>query len=153
MTWFPDPDQPEISETSDPHMSIDLAVPVTLEERTEAVFGSNHDPMPLLEERAAEFLPQKSIVWECDAATFAFSYVSASAEAALGYPAERTEGFSRRGAEEVSSAPRVVRATAGSKTDRLVGVHSALILPARVAPRGSAGMVSRSQRAVARSRC
>jgi PAS domain S-box-containing protein len=46
--------------------------------------------MPDLEARAARFLPnQRAIVWEGDAATFQFTFVSRSAEDVLGYPASR----------------------------------------------------------------
>lgn len=63
---------------------------LTLDERIDGVFGDATDPMPLLDARAAEVLPEfRPIVWECDAATFRFSHVSASAEAVLGYPAAR----------------------------------------------------------------
>ena len=66
------------------------SAPVLLEECVEAVFGDHSDPMPLLEARARTFLPgQDAIVWECDARTFVFSYVSESAERVMGYPARR----------------------------------------------------------------
>jgi len=61
-----------------------------LEERVEAVFGHDDDPMWALDLRALEALEdERAIVWECDARTFAFWHVSASAEAVLGYPRER----------------------------------------------------------------
>lgn len=62
-----------------------------LEERLEAVFGDgHHDPMPELDRRARERLHGHAcIVWEADAATFAFTYVSESAEWVLGYPLAR----------------------------------------------------------------
>lgn len=45
------------------------------------------DPMPLLERRARLLLPDLDvIVWEGDATTFQFLYVSESAEHILGYP-------------------------------------------------------------------
>jgi PAS domain-containing protein len=50
------------------------------------VFGDNADGMETLNARADELLPPDAILWECDATTFVFSYVSPSAEAALGYP-------------------------------------------------------------------
>jgi PAS domain-containing protein len=50
------------------------------------VFGDNGDGMETLNARADELLPPDAILWECDATTFVFSYVSPSAEAALGYP-------------------------------------------------------------------
>lgn len=61
---------------------------LSLEDQAEEVFGDNTDSMQTLNERADELLPPDAIVWECDATTFAFSYVSPSAELALGYPAE-----------------------------------------------------------------
>lgn len=72
-------------------MSIEQPVaPATPEQRLEDVFGSETDPMTVLETRAAALLPgQHAIVWECDASTFHFSFVSASAEAVLGYPRAR----------------------------------------------------------------
>jgi PAS domain-containing protein len=63
-----------------------LDLPLSLEDRAEAVFGDNADTMDDLEARAWDLLPSDAIVWECDATTFAFSYVSPSAEAVLGYP-------------------------------------------------------------------
>lgn len=53
----------------------------------DAVFGDNEDGMETLNGRADALLPADAILWECDATTFAFSYVSPSAEATLGYPA------------------------------------------------------------------
>ncbi|HLM67173.1 MAG TPA: PAS domain-containing protein [Longimicrobium sp.] len=50
------------------------------------VFGDNADDMETLNTRAEALLPSDAILWECDANTFVFSYVSPSAEAALGYP-------------------------------------------------------------------
>ncbi|HEU0052117.1 MAG TPA: PAS domain-containing protein [Longimicrobium sp.] len=72
-------------------MSIDLqGVPVTVDEAVDAVFGDLSDPMPLLDRRARELLAgHDAIVWEADASTFAFGYVSESAETVLGYPVSR----------------------------------------------------------------
>jgi PAS domain-containing protein len=61
---------------------------LSLEDQAEAVFGDNEDSMETLVARAGELLPPDAIVWECDATTFAFSYVSPSAELALGYPTQ-----------------------------------------------------------------
>ena len=67
--------------------TIDLS---TIDAQAEAVFGAPTDPMPLLAERARTLLAgHQPIVWEADATTFVFSYVSAEAEAVLGYPASR----------------------------------------------------------------
>ena len=52
------------------------------------VFGDNADTMDALQQRADEVLPEDAILWECDATTFVFSYVSPSAVTALGYPTE-----------------------------------------------------------------
>ena len=56
------------------------------QELADEVFGDNVDDMQALQRRATELLPADAILWECDATTFAFSYVSPSAEVALGYP-------------------------------------------------------------------
>ena len=62
----------------------------TTQARVEAVFGENADPMVDLDRRAVEMLEgERAIVWECDARTFVFSHVSASAEDILGYPRGR----------------------------------------------------------------
>ena len=54
------------------------------------VFGSPSDPLPVVEDRIGAYLPEyRAILWEGNPETFQFSYVSASAEAILGYPAER----------------------------------------------------------------
>lgn len=54
------------------------------------IFGSDDDPIVLVETRARRhFDGQRIIVWEGDPTTFAFSYVSADAEAMLGFPAQR----------------------------------------------------------------
>jgi hypothetical protein len=56
------------------------------QELADEVFGDNADTMETLNRRADALLPPDAILWECDAGTFVFSYVSPSAEAALGYP-------------------------------------------------------------------
>ena len=63
-----------------------LDVAVDYQALADEVFGDNADTMETLNERADELLPPDAILWECDATTFAFSYVSPSAEVALGYP-------------------------------------------------------------------
>ena len=69
--------------------TLDLAT-AELDIRADAVFGAAADPMPLLTARARELLAgHEVIVWEADATTFIFSYVSPEAEAVLGYPASR----------------------------------------------------------------
>ena len=71
-------------------MSIIDIPALSLDQRLEGVFGENTDPMFLLDERAAELIPDyQAIVWECDAKTFVFSHVSQSAEEIVGYPARR----------------------------------------------------------------
>lgn len=57
-----------------------------VQELADEVFGDNADGMQALQARAAQVLPEDAILWECDASTFVFSYVSPSAEAVLGYP-------------------------------------------------------------------
>lgn len=53
------------------------------------VFGRIDDPVAAVERRAREMLPEyRTILWEGDPATFQFTYVSPSAAAILGYPAE-----------------------------------------------------------------
>jgi two-component system, cell cycle sensor histidine kinase and response regulator CckA len=67
-----------------------LADRAELAARLAAVFGPTGDSLAAVERRAAELLPgRRVIVWEGDPQTFQFSYVSASAEAVLGYPAAR----------------------------------------------------------------
>lgn len=62
----------------------------TVDERVDAAFGALSDPIALVDARAIELLSDhQAIVWEADASTFVFSYVSRSAEVVLGYPAER----------------------------------------------------------------
>lgn len=56
------------------------------QEMADEVFGDNADTMETLNERADALLPPDAILWECDASTFVFSYVSPSAVTALGYP-------------------------------------------------------------------
>lgn len=75
-------------------MSIDTqTLDATLEERIDAAFGDNTDDVAQVDARAAELLPGgNAIVWEADASTFAFSYVSHSAQVVLGYPVERWTG-------------------------------------------------------------
>jgi len=56
----------------------------------EGGFGSDSDPIDVIDRRAQQlFAGAHVIVWEGDAQTFQFSYVSPSAEALLGYPAKR----------------------------------------------------------------
>ena len=64
-----------------------LDVAVDFQALADEVFGDNADSMETLNARADALLPPDAILWECDANTFAFSYVSPSAEVALGYPA------------------------------------------------------------------
>lgn len=58
----------------------------TLRKRLDTVFGSPADPIEDIALRAEQLLPDlDAIVWEGDAATFHFSYVSPSADRVLGY--------------------------------------------------------------------
>ena len=59
---------------------------LSYQELADEVFGDNADTMEALNRRADELLPPDAILWECDANTFVFSYVSESAVAVLGYP-------------------------------------------------------------------
>jgi len=57
------------------------------------IFGSGADPMDDVERRARRALAdRRPIVWEGDATTFQFSYVSPAAEDVLGYPRRRWTG-------------------------------------------------------------
>ena len=60
-----------------------------LDSRCDAIFGEPEDPIELVESRAVAAFSGDLIVWEGDAATFQFTYVSRNAEAILGYPVER----------------------------------------------------------------
>lgn len=71
-----------------------VAVPfddaVELDRRLRLVFGRAGDSMDQVARRAEKLLQgMRLIVWEGDAQTFQFSYVSGGAEALLGYPASR----------------------------------------------------------------
>ena len=55
----------------------------------EALLGNGDEPMEAVEDRAKAFYPaSQPIVWECDATSFNFSYVSPCAEQLLGFPRE-----------------------------------------------------------------
>lgn len=64
-------------------------VSATFERWVEAWFGSSDEPITAVENRTPSELSDRAIVWEGNAQTFQFSYVSPSAERLLGYPAER----------------------------------------------------------------
>lgn len=58
--------------------------------RVHQIFGAASDPMPALERRAKELLPdERTIVWEADAGTLECTFVGASAQDLLGYPLGR----------------------------------------------------------------
>lgn len=64
-----------------------------LEQRFRQVLGSPGEPLEAVERRAAALLAgARWLVWEGDASTFEFSYVSDSAAEILGYPVERWTG-------------------------------------------------------------
>jgi PAS domain-containing protein len=67
------------------------AIPAEILDDLEVVFGARDEPVEAVARRARERLDGRVgwIVWEGDAQTFAFSYVSPSAAAVLGHPAER----------------------------------------------------------------
>lgn len=58
-------------------------------ETARRAFGDPTEPIHVVSERAQKLFDRPVIVWEGDAQTFAFSFVSASAEALLGYPVKR----------------------------------------------------------------
>ncbi len=59
-------------------------------DRVREAFGNPADPIHLVAQRAeARFGEEPVIVWEGDAQTFQFSFVSASAEDVLGHPCAR----------------------------------------------------------------
>jgi PAS domain S-box-containing protein len=60
-----------------------------LASKADALFGEPEDPIELVESRAIAESGGGLLVWEGDAATFQFTYVSRNAEAILGYPVER----------------------------------------------------------------
>jgi PAS domain-containing protein len=63
---------------------------VTFAQKISRIFGSDQDPMPAVERRALDLLPEfRPIVWEGDAQTFQFHYVGGAAEAILGHPSSR----------------------------------------------------------------
>lgn len=67
-----------------PMNDVGSALPLALR----SVFGSGRDSIAAVQARAREAFPgTRFIAWEGDPATFAFSYVSADAEAMLGHPA------------------------------------------------------------------
>jgi len=69
------------------HDLLDKNRPLAL--RIERAFGSHDDPIEAIQQRVdAEFGPD-CILWEGDAQTFQFRYVSPSAERLLGYPCSR----------------------------------------------------------------
>jgi PAS domain S-box-containing protein len=67
-----------------PRLLVDLASTI------EVIFGEDRDPIADVDARARRLISDRDcIVWECSAATFAFTYVSNCAERVLGYPVER----------------------------------------------------------------
>ncbi len=61
-----------------------------LQQAVDECFGQGTDRIEIVEQRARRlFAGHSIIVWEGDAQTFQFSYVSATAEDLLGYPASR----------------------------------------------------------------
>jgi PAS domain-containing protein len=70
-------------------MALDTAAEA-ITEKFVAVLGPPEAPLAAVERRAREMLEgERWIVWEGDASTFHFSYVSSSAAEILGYPVER----------------------------------------------------------------
>lgn len=63
---------------------------IEFEKAVEECFGGGQDRIDLVDQRTRRlFSDPPAIVWEGDAQTFQFSYVSPTAEQLLGYPAER----------------------------------------------------------------
>lgn len=63
---------------------------VEFERDVEECFGRAEDPIELVVERTQRrFTDPRAIVWEGDAQTFQFSFVSRTAEQLLGYPTKR----------------------------------------------------------------
>lgn len=69
-----------------------MDITMSYQDLADEVFGDNADTMETLDRRARQLLPPDAILWECDANTFAFSFVSESARAVLGYPTHRWIG-------------------------------------------------------------
>lgn len=65
------------------------ALPAELSDDLAALLGDLDVPMSEVEARIQQVFGPGAIVWEGDAATFQYGYVSESAVAALGYPTER----------------------------------------------------------------
>lgn len=66
-----------------------MAFPDRYVEIAKRAFGDSRETIEVVALRAQAIFDRPAIVWEGDAQTFAFSYVSKSAEAILGHPAER----------------------------------------------------------------
>ena len=65
-----------------------IATPI--EPDLQALFGADDEPLTALEHRARVLFPNTSVIlWEGDASTFQFTYVSPYAELLLGYPIQR----------------------------------------------------------------
>lgn len=60
-----------------------------IRQMVDRIFGEPDDPISLVEQRAALVTKYRILVWERDATTFEFRYVSPSAVDILGYPLER----------------------------------------------------------------
>jgi PAS domain S-box-containing protein len=66
-----------------------MAFPDRYVELAKAAFGNARESIDVVAHRAAGMFDRPIIVWEGDAQTFEFSYVSAAAEEMLGFPARR----------------------------------------------------------------
>lgn len=60
-----------------------------MRQMVDRIFGEADDPISLVEQRAELVTKYRILVWEGDATTFEFRYVSPSAVDILGYPLER----------------------------------------------------------------
>lgn len=66
------------------------AIPKTFDDRVRATFGRPESSIEEIATRASTVFPElRAIVWEGDASTFAFTYVSEGAATMLGYPTSR----------------------------------------------------------------
>jgi PAS domain S-box-containing protein len=79
-----------MTEPRESMVQTDLIDDEAVRSRMAEAFGRNVDSMQEVRDRAERLFPGENvIVWEGDAQTFQFSYVSEAAERILGYPRDR----------------------------------------------------------------
>jgi len=78
-----------------------MSFPARYLELAEKAFGNDRDPIEAVSAHAAALFDVPVIVWEGDAQTFAFSFISRSAEELLGHSATRWTGEPAFWAESV----------------------------------------------------